>query len=105
MMALALLKNYHAFQGPKGLTLYDLFKKFDKTWALTKDSEKKYGKTSPDRKFDDAMKRRQDPWNFLFIAVCGFRIFSTTTSAAPKCASSRMPPSKVKFPSARTTPA
>jgi len=43
------------------LTLYDLFKKFDKTWALTKDSEKKYGKTSPDRKFDDAMKRRQDP--------------------------------------------
>jgi len=33
MMALALLKNYHAFQGPKGLTLYDLFKKFDKTWG------------------------------------------------------------------------
>src|SRR3979490_511022 len=73
MMALALLKNYHAFQGPKGLTLYDLFKKFDKTWALTKDSEKKYGKTSPDRKFDDAMKRRQDPWNFLFIAGMWFQ--------------------------------
>src|SRR6266446_4323604 len=45
MMALALLKNYKAFKGPKGLTLYDLFKKFDKTWALTKDSEKKYGRT------------------------------------------------------------
>src|SRR6202048_464338 len=73
MMALALLKNYHAFQAPKGLTLYDLFKKFDKTWALTKDSEKKYGKTSPDRKFDDAMKRRQDPWNFLFIAGMWFQ--------------------------------
>jgi uncharacterized radical SAM superfamily Fe-S cluster-containing enzyme len=73
MMALALLKNYKAFQGPKGLTLYDLFKKFDKTWALTKDSEKKYGKTSPDRKFDDAMKRRQDPWNFLFIAGMWFQ--------------------------------
>ena len=29
------------------------------------------------------MKRRQDPWNFLFIArVCGSRICSTTTSAA-----------------------
>jgi len=40
MMALALLKNYKAFQGPKGLTLYDLFKKFDKTWALTKDFER-----------------------------------------------------------------
>jgi uncharacterized radical SAM superfamily Fe-S cluster-containing enzyme len=73
MMALALLKNYKAFQGPKGLTLYDLFKKFDKTWALTKDSEKKYGRTSPDRKFDDAMKRRQDPWNFLFIAGMWFQ--------------------------------
>src|SRR5437867_1239225 len=33
MMAMALLKNYHPFQGPKGLKLYDLFKKFDKTWA------------------------------------------------------------------------
>src|SRR5258708_5451411 len=73
MMALALLKNYKAFQAPKGLTLYDLFKKFDKTWALTKDSEKKYGRTSPDRKFDDAMKRRQDPWNFLFIAGMWFQ--------------------------------
>src|SRR5579859_3373642 len=73
MMALALLKNYKAFQGPKGLTLYDLFKKFDKTWALTKDSEKKYGKTSPDRTYDDAMKRRQDPWNFLFIAGMWFQ--------------------------------
>jgi hypothetical protein len=74
MMALALLKNYKAFQGPKGLTLYDLFKKFDKTWALTKDSEKKYGKTSPDRTYEDAMKRRQtDPWNFLFIAGMWFQ--------------------------------
>src|ERR1700688_2214434 len=74
MMALALLKNYKAFQGPKGLTLYDLFKKFDKTWALTKDSEKKYGKTSPDRTYEDAMKRREtDPWNFLFIAGMWFQ--------------------------------
>ena len=74
MMALALLKNYHAFQGPKGLTLYDLFKKFDKTWALTKGSEKKYGRTSPDRTYEDAMKRRKtDPWNFLFIAGMWFQ--------------------------------
>src|SRR5256885_518944 len=74
MMALALLKNYKAFAGPKGLTLYDLFKKFDKTWALTKDSEKKYGRTSPNRTYEDAMKRRQtDPWNFLFIAGMWFQ--------------------------------
>src|ERR1700752_4477967 len=69
MMVMALLKNYHPFQGPKGLKLYDLFKKFDKTWALTKKSTTKYGRTSPERTYEDAMKRRQtDPWNFLFIA-------------------------------------
>jgi tetraether lipid synthase len=73
MMALALLKNYKPFEGPKGLKLWDLFKKFDKTWALTKKSTSKYGKTSPDRNFDDAMKRRQDPWNFLFIAGMWFQ--------------------------------
>jgi len=74
MMALALLKNYHPFQGPKGLKLWDLFKKFDKTWALTKRSTTKYGRTSPDRDFNDAMKRRQtDPWNFLFIAGMWFQ--------------------------------
>src|SRR5437899_13001323 len=44
MMALALLKNYRPFQGPKGLTLYDLFKKFDKTWALTKNSQRRMGR-------------------------------------------------------------
>jgi uncharacterized radical SAM superfamily Fe-S cluster-containing enzyme len=74
MMAMALLKNYKPFQGPKGLTLFDLFKKFDKTWALTKKSEVKYGRTSPERTYEDAMKRRQsDPWNFLFIAGMWFQ--------------------------------
>ncbi len=73
MMAMALLKNYKPFEGPKGLKLYDLFKKFDKTWALTRKSTTKYGRTSPDRGFDDAMKRRQDPWNFLFIAGMWFQ--------------------------------
>jgi uncharacterized radical SAM superfamily Fe-S cluster-containing enzyme len=74
MMVLALLKNYEPFQGPKGLKLYDLFKKFDKTWALTKKSTTKYGRTSPERTYEDAMKRRQtDPWNFLFIAGMWFQ--------------------------------
>jgi uncharacterized radical SAM superfamily Fe-S cluster-containing enzyme len=73
MMAMALLKNYQPFEGPKGLKLYDLFKKFDKTWALTKKSTTKYGRTSPDRGIEDAMKRRQDPWNFLFIAGMWFQ--------------------------------
>ena len=74
MLAMALLKNYSPFRGPKGLKLYDLFRKFDKTWALTRRSTTKYGRTSPDRNFDDAMKRRQtDPWNFLFIAGMWFQ--------------------------------
>ena len=74
MMAMALLKNYRPFQGPKGLKLWDLFKKFDKTWALTRGAEKKYGRTSPERTYEDAMKRRQtDPWNFLFIAGMWFQ--------------------------------
>jgi len=74
MMALALLKNYHPFRGPKGLKLFDMFKKFDKTWALTKGASVKYGRTSPGRTFDDTVKRRtQDPWNFLFIAGMWFQ--------------------------------
>jgi uncharacterized radical SAM superfamily Fe-S cluster-containing enzyme len=74
MMSMALLKNYHPFQGPKGLKLWDLFKKFDKTWALTKGATSKYGRTSPERTYEDAMKRRaQDPWNFLFIAGMWFQ--------------------------------
>ncbi|MGO9842707.1 MAG: radical SAM protein [Candidatus Acidiferrales bacterium] len=74
MMAMALLKAYRPFEGPKGLKLWDLFKKFDKTWALTKGATSKYGRTSPERTYEDAMKRRaQDPWNFLFIAGMWFQ--------------------------------
>ena len=74
MMAMALLKNYKPFQAPPSLALYDLFKKFDKTWALTKGADTKYGRTSPERTYEDAMKRRQsDPWNFLFIAGMWFQ--------------------------------
>ncbi|MGB7024911.1 MAG: radical SAM protein [Candidatus Acidiferrales bacterium] len=74
MMGMALLKNYSPFNAPPSLTLKQLFTKFDKTWALTKDSEKKYGKTNPERTYEDAMKRREtDPWNFLFIAGMWFQ--------------------------------
>jgi tetraether lipid synthase len=74
MMGLALLKNYRPFQAPPSLTLRDLWMKFDKTWAVSKDSHRKYGRTSPDRTYEDAMKRRAaDPWNFLFIAGMWFQ--------------------------------
>jgi 7,8-dihydro-6-hydroxymethylpterin dimethyltransferase len=70
MMGLALLKNYKPFQAPPSLTLFDILKKFDKTFGLT---GKSYGKVSGDRTMDDIQKRRQDPWNFLFIAGMWFQ--------------------------------
>jgi len=74
MMMLALLRNYDAFQAPPSLRLKDIWKKFDKTWAVSKDSDKKYGRTNPNRTYEDAMKRRsEDPWNMLFIAGMWFQ--------------------------------
>jgi hypothetical protein len=70
MMGLALLKNYHPFKAPPSLTLLDILKKFDKTFGLT---GRNYGKVSGDRSMEDIQKRRQDPWNFLFIAGMWFQ--------------------------------
>src|SRR6202166_1015269 len=70
MMGLALLKNYNPFGGPPSLTLMDIMKKFDKSFGL---SGKSYGKVSGDRTMDDIQKRRQDPWNFLFVAGMWFQ--------------------------------
>ncbi len=75
MMGLALLKNYKPMRAPKSLALIDLLKKFDKSFALTGEARarKKYGASDPDRTIEDAMKRRSDPWNFLFIAGMWFQ--------------------------------
>ena len=62
MMGLALLKNYRPFRSPSRFTLYDMFKKFDKSFGLT---GKDYGTRPEDR--------RDDPWNFLFIAGMWFQ--------------------------------
>jgi len=70
MMALALLKNYNPFGGPPSLTLLDIIKKFDKSFGL---SGKSYGKVSGDRTMEDIQKRRNDPWNFLFVAGMWFQ--------------------------------
>src|SRR5215472_9628565 len=70
MMALALLKNYNPFGGPPSLTLMDIMKKFDKSFGL---SGKSYGKVSGDRTMEDIQKRRNDPWNFLFVAGMWFQ--------------------------------
>jgi 7,8-dihydro-6-hydroxymethylpterin dimethyltransferase len=61
MMALALLKHYKPYRGPSRLTLLDIMKKFDKSLGL---SGKNYGV---------GKVRRQDPWNFLFIAGMWFQ--------------------------------
>jgi len=62
----------------------DLFKKFDKTLGAYQGCHQQYGKTSPERTYEDAMKRRaQDPWNFLFIAGMWFQdSLQLTISAA-----------------------
>ena len=70
MMGLALLKNYNPYGAPHSLTLAGIFKKFDKSFGL---SGKDYGKVGPDRTMEDIEKRRQDPWNFLFIAGMWFQ--------------------------------
>jgi len=70
-----LLKNYHPFQAPPSLRLKDLWMKFDKTFGVKgqEKSEKTYGKVGPDRTLEDAMMRRKDPWNFLFLAGMWFQ--------------------------------
>ena len=74
MMALALLKNYNSYGAPSTFRLVDLWKKFDKSYGLTKNQRQKYGTAGPERTYDDAMKRRStDPWNFLFIAGMWFQ--------------------------------
>jgi uncharacterized radical SAM superfamily Fe-S cluster-containing enzyme len=72
-MALALAKNYDPFKAPKHFKLMDLLKKFDKTFGATKKADKKYGDVSGNRTIEDIKKRRQDRWNFLFIAGMWFQ--------------------------------
>lgn len=73
MMALALLKNYRPFAAPKSLALIDIIRKFDKTFGGSKKADAKYGSVKGTRTYDDAQKRRQDPWNFLFVAGMWFQ--------------------------------
>jgi uncharacterized radical SAM superfamily Fe-S cluster-containing enzyme len=73
MMALALLKNYSSYKSPSTFRLIDLWRKFDKSWGLTPNQRKKYGTAGPERTYEDAVKRRHDPWNFLFIAGMWFQ--------------------------------
>jgi uncharacterized radical SAM superfamily Fe-S cluster-containing enzyme len=70
MMGLTLLKHYNPYKSPTNFTLYELFKKFDKSFGLT---GKDYGKVDGKRSKVDIEKRRADRWNFLFIAGMWFQ--------------------------------
>ncbi|MBI4750427.1 MAG: radical SAM protein [Acidobacteria bacterium] len=70
MIGLALLKNYDPYGAPTSLSLFDLLKKFDKSLGLT---GRNYGRVDGKRTMEDIVKRRQDPWNFLFIAGMWFQ--------------------------------
>jgi 7,8-dihydro-6-hydroxymethylpterin dimethyltransferase len=69
-MALAVIRNFDPFQSPTHLKMFDLLKKFDKTFGAT---GKNYGKVGRERTGDDIEKRRGDRWNFLFIAGMWFQ--------------------------------
>src|SRR5437763_5724599 len=69
-MALCLMKNYDPFKSPTHFKMTDLLSKFDKNYNVT---GRNYGKVGPDRTIDDVMKRRNDRWNFLFIAGMWFQ--------------------------------
>ncbi|MGH9435275.1 MAG: radical SAM protein, partial [Terriglobia bacterium] len=75
MMVLALLKNYTPSKAPKSLALLDILKKFDKSFALRGEEKAKklYGDSSSNRTYEETLKRRSDPWNFLFIAGMWFQ--------------------------------
>jgi hypothetical protein len=70
MMGLALLKHYQPYKAPSQFSLYELFKKFDKSFGLT---GKQYGRVDGERKKEDIEARRADRWNFLFIAGMWFQ--------------------------------
>jgi 7,8-dihydro-6-hydroxymethylpterin dimethyltransferase len=69
-VTLALLRNYNPFTAPTHFKLSDLVAKFDKCFGMSK---KNYGKVTGDRTMEDIEKRRQDRWNFLFIAGMWFQ--------------------------------
>ncbi|MBZ5592114.1 MAG: radical SAM protein [Acidobacteriia bacterium] len=69
-VALSLLRNYDPFQSPTHFKLTDLLTKFDKCFGAT---GRNYGKVSGDRTMGDIQKRRNDRWNFLFIAGMWFQ--------------------------------
>lgn len=73
-VTLSLLRNYNPFMAPTHFKLSDLVAKFDKCFGMSKKSQTgAYGKVTGDRTRVDIDKRRNDRWNFLFIAGMWFQ--------------------------------
>jgi 7,8-dihydro-6-hydroxymethylpterin dimethyltransferase len=73
-VSLALLHNYNPFKSPMHFKLTDLIAKFDKCFGMTPKAQKGgYGKVTGDRTMEDITKRRNDRWNFLFVAGMWFQ--------------------------------
>jgi uncharacterized radical SAM superfamily Fe-S cluster-containing enzyme len=73
-VTLALLRNYDPFLAPTHFKLSDLVAKFDKCFGMSKKAQTGgYGKVTGDRTRKDIDTRRQDRWNFLFIAGMWFQ--------------------------------
>src|SRR6202451_3622101 len=66
----SLMRNYAPFQAPTRFKITDMMKKMDKTFNAT---GKDYGSVKGDRTMEDIKKRREDRWNFLFIAGMWFQ--------------------------------
>jgi hypothetical protein len=64
------MRNYDPFQAPTHFKITDMMKKMDKTFNAT---GKNYGSVKGDRTMEDIKLRRQDRWNFLFIAGMWFQ--------------------------------
>jgi len=69
-MALSLLRNYNPMKSPTHFRLWDLLKKFDKTFGAT---GKSYGNVTSSRTMADVELRRSDRWNFFLIAGMWFQ--------------------------------
>lgn len=69
-VALSLMRNYDPYKAPTHFRVKDLLQKFDKSMGAT---GKNYGKVTGERTMADIEKRRQDRWNFLFIAGMWFQ--------------------------------
>ena len=73
-VTLALLRNYNPFNAPTHFKLSDMIAKFDKCFGMSRKAQSGgYGKVTGDRTLADIEQRRQDRWNFLFIAGMWFQ--------------------------------